>query len=869
MAMKWKFWEKSQPSSPSAQDAEKKEDAAPDNPDNNDTPEGKAPDGDAPKGKVTHAFLDTQIDQEIAATLAKIQPVVAEIQQVSGDIAKVQSWYSDPQNLTDLVLKYAKMTTRPTRKDVLYGDVLTEGSTPDEGVGLEFAARLNKFVQENRPEAGFLTRMKKSSIDAKQTFLTDLRAQAQSVVLDVESRREKALEELLAEKQTGLDKIHRLYDFYIGIEAALNSGDIDSMLDISHGHLDSAVNRILNVDLSEMHDFKEAGILIRHIGVYDKLVEAAAHAPTPQAGLDIIGKVTAQAKNEMEVLSFIEDAIKATKSGDLDFAYTQYMLASVGDFIPAGGKFINARQVVDAHYDESGNAIKWRLPGGAYGIVTMTTATKNKSEADAILRIVAGRPEFLDTGMKGSGFNASYIVEAEQGYYNPASHSGPGRVKDELRESGDYKTMAFSQTAEMAQVLRAVIDKNGITEFDPGEHVDFDSFIEEIQKRKLLEKHDGLPLIDPDQFQFVRYNYDLGALEWSVAGTGKGFEWHHYEVGQPQAKAFIDNLLKRTQFVTCPDGWVVNLDQVQAVTYNDVPEETLESFAQEKLDAGAEEVVIAPTKALCIHTASGENGFSEWFDMNVGEAEALSFVKQCAARKNFVKIDEKLALNTGQMYQAYVTFIEEEIEGEDGNVTTGELKPTLVFALYGRENEYVELQTDITQARYGSVIDDLAAAIPGAFTVTSPDGTSTFVVNPAHIARVAPLEDGGVDIEYAGAAHGVASWSLPLEDGERKQLHDQLAANTQMQALPDGSVVSRRHTLYVTPRDNGGLAWVIQSGLRGEHKFDVAMNAEDTKAVIESLRSYGRERLADDLLQDKRRDAKLASKARTPTVTPE
>ncbi len=866
MALKWKFWEKSQGEKKSPdnhapeQDQQEAQQPEGDSPDQNNPQDGKNGGQNEGKGKLTHAFIDNEIEQIVAGTKQKMAPAIAEIQRVCGEIAAVQEWYSNPKNLTDLVLKYAKMHSRPTRKEVLFSDILTEGSSPDMTEGLNYNRHLDEFVTENRPEAGFLTRMKKSSLDAKVAFKTKLAAIAESTIMDAEQRRETVLDELLKEKQNGLDKIHRLYDFYMQIEDALNKGDIDSMLDISNGHIDDAVTRILDVNLSQMHDFKEARILIRQIGVYDKLVAAAANAPTAQDGLEIITKVTGKAKSELDVLAFVEDAVKATKSGDIALAYTDFMQSYSGDFIPMGEQsFVNARHIIDAHYDDAQKTINWRSMGGQYGLANHAQPIKGKGKADALIRILSARPEFVESGNDGSGFNASFLNEVEHGYYNPHSHSGPGRTKEDLLAREDYAELVFAQTVEQGKVLRAVVDQNGITEFEASADTDFENFVAEVEALGFLEKHKGLPLLRTQDIQFIRYDYAHGALCWSVSGTQQGHEWHRYEVNADDAKAFLANLTKRAQFVTCPDGWTVNLDQVQTIEYGDIPLETLEALAEIEADNEAEteaendeEVEITPRKGLCINTATGENGFGEWFDLNVSEKDALSFIKQCAAYKSFAKIDERFALNTGQLYHAYVTHLEIEDYDDEGNVTNTEIKPHLVFGLYGRENDFAQMQYELTEPRLTTVIGDIAKAGKDSFVVNSAEKYPAYVLMPEHIVKVTTLDsgktkDGNVDIEFAGVSHGTSSWTLPFEDKDYKRLFETLGAIPHMQTLANGILVSRTHTLKVdVTADSTGLVWTFTGGSRGTYRKDITnLSPKDVQEAITSLRNFGRENLAD------------------------
>lgn len=847
MGIKWKFWSKSN-------DDGKKPEEPKVTPQQENKPEGE-------KGpELSHAFLDSQIEQKVSDTKAKLAPVIEEIQKTQGEITTVTNWYSSPKNLTDLVLRFAKSEQRPSKKDVLYSNILTEGARPDESAGDEYHQRLDEYIAEEKPELGFLKKFKKSSITTKQEFATRLDAVATSVIMDANQARDGLLEDLQAEKQTGYEKIRRLYDFYIRILDALDKGDIDSMLDISKGRIDDAVNRILEIDLSDIHDVEEVQILVKQIGVYDKLIDAAATAKTAEEGIAIINKVIDSANNELEVLTFIEEAIQHTKSTDLAHAYTEFMREQTGSLLPISStEFVSIDHIVSISGEDS---IEIAQKGGFHDMRTTKKTMPSSKTTAALKRVISASPLFVDFENNGSFFNVSYA-----------------------HQTGHEKPFDLSTTP----IFKAVINQNGVTEYTLPDNSHFKTTCAEIEKAGVMYKLGQNTLINLDQVQFIDFDAKTHKFSWTSPGTADGYEWHNlslyqenqaaaalsdgYEWHNPamdqqgaslagafntaatpgatieagaeataqaetslsDAEKAIADIMKNPNFIECPNGMIVNLDQVQSISYG-APAKDYSADDEEEYAANA-------TSMLIMSTTTGEDGFTEWTDENVSEKEAKAFIKKICKYKAFVQAHDTLALNTDHIYNAYVTHYEDEEYDEDGNVVDSEIQPSIIVGFYGRENEYSEMRAQLTEARMQTVIADLAKAQDNAYTFVAEEGYPCLAVNTNHLTHVlqpTTNEEFGHHVEFgfAGTNQGVTTWNLPFSEEQAPEAIKKLSQVDGMQELPNGDLFSRKYLTNLTYNaQQKTLNWYTSGGAHGAYHHTIRdMSEIDASAVIQYAR---------------------------------
>lgn len=565
--MGWKFWQSDERKNKPAR-AEKTESAP--------SKSTKLP--PLTEDNISHAGLNGRTQAIIDDVESSIPSQIEDIQNKAGDIKAINKWLDTSQGSVDIILKYAKENRAPTKKEIIYGDVFSKGAIPDSTEAVEYNERLQEYLKEHRPEDGFFKNWGKASVEAKRQFVEKFELFAEALKKDVATEVSQQEEALYEAKEKAFSKITALYGFYEQLQQAVDAGDLDAMLDISHNRTEAIVKRVLKKDLSQMLERDELTALVTHIGVYDKIIDLAATASSKEEGLTILQKVLADTSDPFKVLSFMEDifvAMGEDAQGPAYETYNQFLIDYVGDYIRISDlKSYNIENLFGISLNADGTKLTFYTQTGLNNLAEEEFTFKDGRVGNAYMRVLTQREDFAAMAHDKSLFNLRYTALLKAGNYNPATHEEyavPAGIKttkpDDTAADGDMK---------YGVKLMARIDKRGWTELTTP-HItneeEFSKLKTKVEKFTNLKSYGAIPLMDINDVAAASYDKEANCVVWAVPCASYGLEWYRHETSPEDAAIFLEALKQEDSFFDMQNGWIYNLSKIQRVEYGDIPEE--------------------------------------------------------------------------------------------------------------------------------------------------------------------------------------------------------------------------------------------------------------------------------------------------------
>lgn len=759
--MGWKFWKKD-----TEDDTQEKKQG-------DSAPQSNDPSQKDDQEKLSHKFLNTQIDQIIAATTESIKSHVDEIRHAKGHIHALEQWFNKKDNLIEIVLKYEKRGERPSRKDFLYGEVVPHGGVPDPTAAAEYEKRLADYLEENRPQDSLFKNWRNSSLIEKRDFLERFELFAEAIRGDITEEYEQTNEKLQDTKQKAYDKVNNIFSFYEKLRAAVDARDLDAILDISHNRTGAVVKRVLNLNLGQMEERHEIEALVKQIGVYDQIIDIAAKAAAPEEGLEVLSKIFDSNSTPEYVMQIMEDIFAQMPQTDghpVYEAYFDYLREYIGNGLyVTEDHFVTIDNILHVQAAEGGDkALTLRFQGGIHGIAEKQLSFANTAMPRAYLRLLKRREGFLplDEQEPDSLLNTHYVSYLDLGE-RPLN-------EDEQKEAITYAVEGslphYPKTA-FAPTLYLRADQQGWTEVDLS-HVtkkeQLSAIADAVTRKDDIECFEGLPMMRLSDIIMAKYDPERSVLKYCISGAAQDAHWFEYEAAQQHAAHFLDTLANRPSWHMMTGGWLYNLDKVQRIEYGEMPED-LESedlnsaddecsryfngdtvleieaskldnvLAQLDLDSAIigedanqamaqlaaqaqaaeesahtteeEEAEASRPHILRVSTQGGMNGFMHWYDTDINEGEALSLINAVTSYKPMVKIDDYFAVNANQLYIAYAQKQEFAVQNDDNPFEADtEIKPAINLHFLDNQSEYEVLSYPLTEERMLTVIGELAGA---------------------------------------------------------------------------------------------------------------------------------------------------------------
>lgn len=700
--MQWKFWKKDDDNTKPSDDTSNSED--------NKTDKG-VKNTSAPEnleGVASHKVLNEKIETIIAEIYDYIRPRVEEIQVNRGNTRHITEWAQNPDNIVTTVLQYADAGTRPSKKDLLYGNIFGDALNIDANEAIEYEQRIKAHLEEKRPSDGFFKNMTMfkgedaQSIVEKKKFISEFQPFTLAVKDDISTELEQSQDELADAKNAAIDKIKSLSDFYEMMMKAIEERDLDAMLDISHDRTEAVVSRVLNIDWSDVAEQREIEAIVKHVGVFDEIIDMAATAQTPDEGIAILDKVLKDVTNTDKKLGFVETVIQQmemTEGSSVYQAYLQYMIDFAGEYLELEADHFTAKDKILNVSLQDNNTLTIRHKGALQGVQEKTLSFDEPHVASAFYRIISAQDHMMSINAESTSvLNTNFIS-----YVAQSPNDDQEMVLMLAADDRAWSKLSLEDTTSSQQQ---------------------DIFAKAKADQRLTAITDDIS-INTDDIIAIKYDASNNELFWAIPYTANVPTWQKCSVTEEDANAFLEQLKQTSSFMELGDGYLYNLDRIQAVQFTQMTQEQLrdiepvsadeykrQHFGEDSpiiidqyslkdvleemdLDSALEAVLqtdsididslttnIESNKYfekvdindaeqqrasdgleteetqqqeeetvtfLRIVTETGINGYTEWYNLDISEKDAVKLIEAISQHKSYVRLSDNYTANTNQL----------------------------------------------------------------------------------------------------------------------------------------------------------------------------------------------------------------------------